>query len=150
MTDQLTEEQIVGLKEAFSLYDQEKNGTISTKDLGNVMRSLGQQYSEADLVDLINEVDVEGKGLIHFSEFLMMMAGRCFAAWDDEEEMLEALQAFDKEETGFISGSDLKIFLRNLNVNLSEEELEEWLADWGTGNLNQVDYREFVKLMMSK
>ena len=88
------------------------------------MRSLGQHYSEADLIDLINKVDVEGKGFIHFSEFLMMMAGRC-SAWDDEEDMLQAFQALDKGETGLISASDLKIFLRDLGVNLSEEELEE-------------------------
>ena len=41
-TDQLTEEQIAEFKEAFSLFDRDGDGTITTKELGTVMRSLGQ------------------------------------------------------------------------------------------------------------
>lgn len=40
--DQLTEEQIAEFKEAFSLFDRDGDGTITTKELGTVMRSLGQ------------------------------------------------------------------------------------------------------------
>uniref|UniRef100_A0A3B3YEB5 EF-hand domain-containing protein n=1 Tax=Poecilia mexicana TaxID=48701 RepID=A0A3B3YEB5_9TELE len=42
MADQLTEEQIAEFKEAFSLFDKDGDGTITTKELGTVMRSLGQ------------------------------------------------------------------------------------------------------------
>ena len=37
-----TEEQIAEFKEAFSLFDKDGDGTITTKELGTVMRSLGQ------------------------------------------------------------------------------------------------------------
>ena len=40
--DQLSEEQIAEFKEAFSLFDRDGDGTITTKELGTVMRSLGQ------------------------------------------------------------------------------------------------------------
>ena len=48
MADQLTEEQIAEFKEAFSLFDKDGDGTITTKELGTVMRSLGQnrKYSK--------------------------------------------------------------------------------------------------------
>ena len=49
MADQLTEEQIAEFKEAFSLFDKDGDGTITTKELGTVMRSLGQNPTEADL-----------------------------------------------------------------------------------------------------
>uniref|UniRef100_A0AAY4B1A4 EF-hand domain-containing protein n=1 Tax=Denticeps clupeoides TaxID=299321 RepID=A0AAY4B1A4_9TELE len=55
--DQLTEEQIAEFKEAFSLFDKDGDGTITTKELGTVMRSLGQNPTEAELQDMINEVD---------------------------------------------------------------------------------------------
>ena len=59
--DQLNEEQIAEFKEAFSLFDKDGDGTITTKELGTVMRSLGQNPTEAELQDMINEVDADGE-----------------------------------------------------------------------------------------
>ena len=50
------------------------SGTITTKELGTVMRSLGQNPTEAELQDMINEVDADGNGTIDFPEFLALMA----------------------------------------------------------------------------
>ena len=47
-------------KEAFSLFDKDGDGTFTTKELGTVMRSLGQNPTEAELQDMINEVDADG------------------------------------------------------------------------------------------
>ena len=49
------------LREAFSLFDKDGDGSISTKELGTVMRSLGQNPSEDELTDMVKEVDVDGK-----------------------------------------------------------------------------------------
>jgi hypothetical protein len=47
---------------------------VSHAELGTVMRSLGQNPTEAELQDMINEVDADGNGTIDFPEFLMLMA----------------------------------------------------------------------------
>lgn len=65
--DQLTEEQIAEFKEAFSLFDKDGDGTITTKELGTVMRSLGQNPTEAELQDMINEVDADGRRLFTYN-----------------------------------------------------------------------------------
>lgn len=46
---QLTDEQAAELCEAFSLFDKDGDGTISTRDLGTVFRSLGQSPTENEL-----------------------------------------------------------------------------------------------------
>lgn len=51
-------------KEAFSLFDKDGDGTITTKELGTVMRSLGQNPTEAELQDMINEVDADGEDAV--------------------------------------------------------------------------------------
>ena len=45
----LTGEQVSEFQEAFSLFDKDGDGTISTKELGVVMRSLGQNPTASEL-----------------------------------------------------------------------------------------------------
>ncbi|VDM28939.1 unnamed protein product [Toxocara canis] len=49
------------------------NGSISSKELGVAMRTLGQNPTEQELLDMINEVDFDGSGSIEFPEFCQMM-----------------------------------------------------------------------------
>ena len=48
-------------REAFALFDKDGDGTITTVELGTVMRSLRQNPTEQELHDMINEVDEDGK-----------------------------------------------------------------------------------------
>lgn len=43
-----------------------QTGVITSKELGTVMRSLGQNPSESELQDMINEVDADNNGTIDF------------------------------------------------------------------------------------
>merc|ERR1712057_122264 len=89
MADQLTEEQIAEFKEAFSLFDKDGDGTITTKELGTVVRSLGQNPTEAELQDMINEVDADGNGFISAAELRHIMTNLGEKLTDEEvDEML--------------------------------------------------------------
>jgi len=149
MADQLTEEQIAEFKEAFSLFDKDGDGTITTKELGTVMRSLGQNPTEAELQDMINEVDADGNGTIDFPEFLTMMA-RKMKDTDSEEEIREAFRVFDKDGNGFISAAELRHVMTNLGEKLTDEEVDEMIREADIDGDGQVNYEEFVTMMTSK
>ncbi len=55
------------------------------------MRSLGQNPTEAELHDMIREVDADNNGTIDFPEFLGMMAKK-MQDTDTEEEIREAFK----------------------------------------------------------
>ncbi|KAK3701378.1 hypothetical protein QZH41_008749 [Actinostola sp. cb2023] len=139
MAYELTEEQIAEFKEAFSLFDQDGDGTITTIELGTVMRSLGQNPTEAELQDMIHEVDIDGNGLIDFPEFLHMMA-RKIKESDTEEEIREAFRVFDKDGNGFISAAELRHVMTNLGEKLTDEEVQEMIKEADTNGDGQVDY----------
>merc|ERR1712196_96297 len=149
MADQLTEEQIAEFKEAFSLFDKDGDGTITTKELGTVMRSLGQNPTEAELQDMINEVDADGNGTIDFPEFLSLMA-RKMKDTDTEEELIEAFKVFDRDGNGFISAAELRHVMTNLGEKLTDEEVDEMTREADVDGDGQINYEEFVKMMMAK
>ncbi len=64
---------------------------LNDLELGTVMRSLGQNPTEGELQDMINEVDIDGNGTIEFTEFLGMMAKKMKES-DGEEELREAFR----------------------------------------------------------
>ncbi|XP_016729717.2 calmodulin [Gossypium hirsutum] len=149
MADQLTDEQISEFKEAFSLFDKDGDGCITTKELGTVMRSLGQNPTEAELQDMINEVDADGNGTIDFPEFLNLMA-RKMKDTDSEEELKEAFRVFDKDQNGFISAAELRHVMTNLGEKLKDAEFNERFKHRPPKALDE-DETEFLdKLEMSR
>lgn len=145
----LDETQIQEFKEAFSLFDKDGDGTISTKELGTVMRALGQNPTETELNDMINEVDQDQSGTIEFNEFLSLMEKK-IGDNDTEEEIKEAFRVFDKDGTGTISVAELRHVMTTLGEKLKDEEVEEMLREADTHNDGIIRYEEFVKIMMSE
>jgi len=148
-TIQLTEEQISEFKEAFSLFDKYGDGTIETKVLGTVLRSLGQNPTEYELQDMINEIDADGNGTIDFPEFLSMMERRMRDP-DAEEEIKEAFKKFDKEGNGYISAAELRHVMTNLGEKLTDDEVDEMIREADVDGDGQINYDEFVKMMLAQ
>ena len=125
------------------------SGTITTKELGTVMRSLGQNPTEAELQDMINEVDADGNGTIDFPEFLSLMA-RKMKDTDTEEELVEAFKVFDRDGNGLISAAELRHVMTNLGEKLTDEEVDEMIREADVDGDGHINYEEFVRMMMAK
>ena len=149
MVENLTDEKIMEFKAAFELFDKDRNGKITSKELGTVMRGLGQNPTEEELKQMIREVDLDGNGTIDFKEFLCLMVKK-MKDTDTDEELLEAFKVFDRDGNGFITSHELRNVMNSLGENLTPEEIEEMIKEADLDNDGQIDYEEFVKMMMSK
>lgn len=149
MVQDLTEEQIAEYKEAFALFDKTGTGMISTRELGNLMKSLGQNPTEAELRDLVNEIDINGDGEIDFNEFCNLMSKQSHEG-DADEELREAFKIFDKDEDGFISPAELRFVMTNLGEKLTDEEIDDMIREADFDGDGLINYEEFVYMITQK
>ncbi len=70
---------------------QNGDGYISAKELGVLMRTLGRNPTEDEILNIMNEIDVDHNGKLDFSEFTVMMRDK-LASEDMEMEIKQAFR----------------------------------------------------------
>mmetsp|Transcript_129423 Transcript_129423/g.307073 ORF Transcript_129423/g.307073 Transcript_129423/m.307073 type:complete len:151 (-) Transcript_129423:166-618(-) len=65
-----TEEELI---EAFKVFDRDRDGFISGKELRQSMTNLGERLTDTEVDEMIREADMDGDGLINYDEFVKMM-----------------------------------------------------------------------------
>ncbi|XP_061865419.1 troponin C, skeletal muscle, partial [Colius striatus] len=138
----LSEEMIAEFKAAFDMFDADGGGDISTKELGTVMRMLGQNPTKEELDAIIEEVDEDGSGTIDFEEFLVMMVRQMKedAKGKSEEELANCFRIFDRNADGFIDIEELGEILRATGEHVTEEEIEDMMKDSDKNNDGRIDF----------
>jgi hypothetical protein len=68
---ELDADQVEQLREAFSVFDKNGNGKVSTAELSMVMEECGEALTEAEIREMVKEVSVDGE--IDFEEFKAIM-----------------------------------------------------------------------------
>merc|ERR1712142_255585 len=135
-------------KEAFDEFDKDGSGTISPEELLGVLRAMGQNPTEDELLNLVLEVDIDGNGTIEFDEFLSMMMKKAGEV-DEEADLREAFKIFDRDKDGYISMTELKKVASMLGTMLTKDELDEFMAEADKDGNGKLDYDEFVKMLLS-
>lgn len=146
MTDHLSEKQIEEYRQAFSVFDKDNDGSISTKDLSIVMHALGQEPTDVLLRDMVNEVDTDGNGGLEFSEFLRMMV-RKMRLPDLDDELRIIFQVFDTTQTGYLGVQELRTIMRTLNEKMSDDDLNDMITSCDLDQDGKINFQEFVHMM---
>uniref|UniRef100_A0A0R0HP89 EF-hand domain-containing protein n=2 Tax=Glycine max TaxID=3847 RepID=A0A0R0HP89_SOYBN len=68
------------MREAFNVFDQNRDGFITVEELGTVLASLGLKQGRTldECKKMIMKVDVDGDGMVNYKEFRQMMKGGGF------------------------------------------------------------------------
>ncbi|KAF7640415.1 hypothetical protein Mgra_00000235 [Meloidogyne graminicola] len=139
--EEFTVEELQEFAQAFKMFDKDGNGTMSIKELGVAMRTLGLNPTEDELLNMVNEYDVDGNG-IDFSEFCKMM--KEMNKETDQELIRLAFRVFDKDGNGYITAQEFRHFMTTMGEKFSEEEVDEIIKEFDKDGDEQIDYEEFV------
>lgn len=141
--------EIKELQDNFALFDKDSIGTISLEEMIIIFRAMGQTPTEADVESMKKEADLEGSGKTDLAN--------CVAAYTKyrknpitEKEILNAFEELDEKKKGLISGKRLKHLISTCGENLTEEEINKMMKYANPDGEGNVNYKDFVKLMMSK
>ncbi|KAI8988677.1 HAD-like domain-containing protein [Pilobolus umbonatus] len=143
-------------KEAFSLYDKKGNSTVSSANLGYLLRGLGQNPTQSEVAELIKDT-ARSKNIsetqefdIDFGTFLSILTRPDgFKPVGSSQEFIQGFQVFDKEGDGYISAGELRYVLTNLGEKLTEEEVNELLKEVEVGKDGRINYVDFVTVILS-
>jgi len=143
---ELTGDDISKFKQAFSLFDTDGDGSISTKDLQTIMKQLGHDPTEAELRDMVKEVDRNGSGTVNFKEFVMAVT-RSDVDDNIEAELIQAFKMFDWDGDGLISAPELKYTMTKLGEKLTDQEVNDLMKQADLDNDGYINLKEFKKFM---
>ena len=129
------------LKEAFDMFDRDKDGLINYNELGNVLKSQGFNPTNQELIEMIGDVDENEDDKINFEEFLILMHSRLKKA-DIENELNEAFSVFDKNGSGIITVKEFKRIMSSLGDKICEEEVDEIIQKVDPKNRGYINYKD--------
>merc|ERR1711896_42967 len=145
---EFSDEQKKEFRKNFNLFDKKRTGAIHIADMGTVLRSLGQNPTEAELAALCEEVDKDKSGTIEFDEFCDLMARTNKTQDQMEEEIKNAFLTFDADGSDFIDREELVNVLTTMGDPVDEETINGMIAEADLDGDGKINYAEFTKIML--
>lgn len=146
IAENLSEEEIQGLKAMFTNIDTDNSGTITYDELKSGLARLGSKLTETEVKQLMEAADVDGNGTIDYIEFITATMHR--HRLEREEHLYKAFQFFDKDSSGFITRDELETAMKDYGMG-DEATIREIISEVDTDNDGRINYSEFCAMMRS-
>jgi len=137
------------LKEAFNEFDKDGSGSISTAELLHVMRAMGENPTEDDVLNLMMEADLDGSGTIEFPEFLELMKQK-YCDINVEDDIRDAFNIFDRDKDGFVDIQEIFKVSSTMGFDLDIEDLKICMSEVDLDGDGRLNYKEFSKMLLNQ
>ncbi|CAM9795446.1 unnamed protein product [Chrysoparadoxa australica] len=134
--------------EAFTLYDAEAIDALSLREVKMAIRALGAKVSKAEVGIMFEEIAGKHPGeKVNRAEFAKMVALHIDKR-NTKEELIEVFKLIDGEGKGGINIRNLKRVAAELQLNYTEEQLQEMLDECdrdGDGLIGEFEFMKCVR-----
>ncbi|GFZ02561.1 calcium-dependent protein kinase 20 [Actinidia rufa] len=143
IAENLSEEEIAGLKEMFKMIDTDNSGQITLEELKKGLERVGADLKDSEITGLMQAVDVDNSGTIDYGEFIAAMLH--LNKIQKEDHLYAAFSYFDKDGSGYITQDELQQACEQFG--LEDVHLEDIIREVDQDNDGRIDYNEFVAMM---
>ncbi|ELT88829.1 hypothetical protein CAPTEDRAFT_195790 [Capitella teleta] len=139
------------VSDAFDIFDHESNKTVDVREVGTIVRSLGCCPSEAELHDMLAEIEEEEPtGYVRFERFLPMMTRVLMERRykpQAEDILLKAWHVLDTEIKGHLTQEELTKYMTQEGEPFLQEEMEEMLSAAMDPDKGTILYKDYASIM---
>jgi len=126
-------------------------GLITVPEIQEVLESLGYNYSNEEVEEMVTEVDLDGDGAIDFEEFEQIMEQVDEPKELETEEVLrQAFCSSDGDSDGFISEYELREVRDSLGMDIDDDELHELIDSVDDDGDGSISYNQFIEIMSNR
>merc|ERR1711953_3071 len=145
----LSEDEVLEMKEAFDLFDNDGSGAISVNELTSAMQLLGFDVKHAVVYNMVADLDADGSGEIEFGEFLDVMTAK-LSDKNTKEEIDRVFKLFDKDRNGTLEADDLSRVCKELGEDMTEEDIREVIGRMDVDGDGAVGLDDFYAVITKK
>ncbi|GMI70959.1 calcium-dependent protein kinase 32 [Hibiscus trionum] len=145
IAENLSVEEIAGLKEGFQVMDISNRGKINIDELRVGLHKLGHIISDTDLQILMEAGDVNRDGYLDYGEFFAISVH--LRKMGDDNHLKKAFEFFDKNKSGYIEIEELGDELADEPETNCEEVISAIMHDVDTNKDGRISYDEFAAMM---
>jgi len=135
------------LTDAWNLFTRGAE-VIPSKQIGYVLRILGQNPTEDDIVEMVMKADCDWEGSMNRSDFLSVGQEILKKSCDQMDDVRSAFRVFDLDNDGSISKEELREAMVNFGQRCTKEEFNVMFREADKNQNGRIDFDEFVDMML--
>ena len=103
-------------------------------------------FSEKELIEMMNNIDLNKDGYITFHEFLDLYKKHIFFKVQ-EEKLIKAFQICDCDGNKYVTLEELRLIMHEVGESLEDKQIRSMLKEVDKDDDEKINFTEFIQLM---
>lgn len=142
-------DQLDQLRDIFSRFDMDDDGSLTHLELAALLRSLGIKPSGDQIHVLLANMDSNGNGAVEFDELVNAIMPDLINGeiLENQGQLLEVFRSFDRDGNGYITLAELAGSMAKMGQPLTYRELTEIIKEADVDGDGVISFNEFATVM---